>query len=199
MRVLVIGGDGTIGQAIVRALSPRHEVIRASRSKSEVKVDITDVASIQRMYRSVGRLDAVVCAAGEGKFGPLAVLTDEDFRFTLSSKLMGQVNVVRYGIDHVNDRGSFTITTGILFEQPSPGSAAIAPVNGALIGFVRAAALELPRGIRINDCCPGWVSETLKAMGMDPKGGTPADVVARDYVASVEGSFTGRSLRNVGS
>jgi len=199
MRVLVIGGDGTIGQAIVRALSPRHEVIRASRSKSEVKVDITDVASIQRMYRSVGRLDAVVCAAGEGKFGPLAVLTDEDFRFTLSSKLMGQVNVVRYGIDQVNDRGSFTITTGILFEQPSPGSAAIAPVNGALIGFVRAAALELPRGIRINDCCPGWVSETLKAMGMDPKGGTPADVVARDYVASVEGSFTGRSLRNVGS
>ena len=105
---------------------------------------------------------------------------------------------MRHGIDHVNDKGSFTLTTGILFEQPSPGSGVLALVNGGLIGFVRAAALELPRGIRINDVCPGWVAETLKAMGMDPKGGTPADVVARDYVASIQGTMTGRSLRNVG-
>jgi NAD(P)-dependent dehydrogenase (short-subunit alcohol dehydrogenase family) len=199
MRVLVVGASGTIGQAVVRALAPSHEVIWASRSRSEVQVDITDPGSIRRMYQSIGRVDAVVSAAGEGKFGPLAVLTDEDFRFSISSKLMGQINLVRYGIENVNDRGSFTLTTGILFEQPTPGSGAIAPVNGGLIGFVRAAALELPRGIRINDCCPGWVSETLRALGMDPSGGTPADVVARDYVAAIEGSFTGRSLRNVGS
>lgn len=198
MRVLVVGANGTIGQAIVRALAPKHKVIRASRSKSEVKVDLTDPESIRRMYRSTGRVDAVVSAAGEGKFAPLAQLTDEDFRFTLSSKLMGQVNLVRYGVDQVNDQGSFTLTTGILFERPSPGSGVLALVNGGLIGFVRAAALELPRGIRINDCCPGWVSETLEAMGMDPKGGTRADVVARDYLASIEGTFTGRSLRNVG-
>ncbi len=198
MRVLVVGADGTIGQAIVRALTPRHEVLRASRSKSDIKVDLTEPGLIQRMYRDVGRVDAVVSAAGEGKFAPLAQLTDEDFRFTLSSKLMGQVNLVRHGIDHVSDKGSFTVTTGILFEQPSPGSGALALVNGGLIGFVRAAALELPRGIRINDVCPEWVAETLKAMGMDPKGGTPADVVARDYVASIQGTMTGRSLRNVG-
>jgi len=198
MRVLVVGANGTIGQAIVGALAPRHQVIRASRSKSEVKVDLTDPESIRSMYGSLGRLDAVVCAAGEGVFKPLAQLDDEDFRFTLSSKLMGQVNLVRYGVDHVNDRGSFTLTTGILFEKPSPGSGVLALVNGALIGFVRAAALELPRGIRINDCCPGWVSETLSTMGMDPKAGTPADVVAKDYLASVEGASTGRSLRNIG-
>lgn len=198
MRVLVVGAAGTIGQAIVRALAPRHEVIRASRSKSQVKVDLTDPGSIKAMYASVGRLDAVVCAAGEGAYKPLAQLTDEDFRFTLSSKLMGQVNLVRYGVDHVNDRGSFTLTTGILFEKPTPGSGVLALVNGGLIGFVRAAALELPRGIRINDCCPGWVAETLTAMGMDPKGGTPADIVAKDYVASIEGTSTGRSLRSAG-
>jgi len=198
MRVLVVGASGTIGQAVVRALSRDHQVVQASRSRSEVKVDITDPDSIRRMYRTVGKIDAVVSAAGEGRFAPLEKLSDEDFRFTLASKLMGQVNLVRYGLEQVNDRGSFTLTTGILFEQPAPGSGAIAPVNGALIGFVRAAALELPRGIRINDCCPGWVAETLKAMGMDPKGGTPADVVARDYVAAVQGSMTGRSLRNVG-
>lgn len=198
MRVLVVGANGTIGQAVVRALASRHEVIRASRSKSEVKVDLTDPGSIRAMYRAIGRVDAVVCAAGEGTFKPLAQLTDEDFRFTLSSKLMGQVNLVRYGVDHVNDRGSFTLTTGVLFEQPAAGSGALALVNGGLIGFVRAAALELPRGIRINDCCPGWVAETLTAMGMDPKNGTPADVVAKDYVTSVEGTATGRSLRNAG-
>jgi len=199
MRVLVVGAAGTIGGAVVRALTPSHEVILASRSRSPVNVDISDAESIRQMYRKVGRVDAVVCAAGEAKFGPLAVLTDEDFRFSFSSKGMGQVNLVRYGIEYVSDRGSFTLTAGILAEQPTPGSAAIAPVNAAVIAFMRAAALELPRGIRINVCSPGWVSETLAAMGMDPKGGTPADVVARDYVASVEGSFTGRSLRGVDS
>ncbi len=195
MRVLVVGANGTIGQAIVAALAPRHEVIRASRSRSEVKVDLTDPESIRRMYRSLGRVDAVLCAAGEGAYKPLGELTDEDFRTSLTSKLMGQVNLVRYGIDQVNDRGCFTLTTGVLFEKPTPGSGCYAMVNGGLIGFVRAAALELPRGIRINDVSPGWVAETLQAMGMDPKGGTPAAVVAKEYVASLEGNATGRSLR----
>ena len=198
MRVLVVGANGTIGQAIVRALSPRHEVVRASRSGSEVKVDITDPESIRRMYRQLGKVDAVVAAAGEGAYKPLTQLTDEDFRISVDSKLMGQVNLVRLGIDHVNDRGSFTLTSGILFEHPTPAGAAYAMVNGGLIGFVRSVALELPRGIRINDVAPGWVAETLGAMGDDPSKGTPADVVARDYVASIEGTLTGRSLRNVG-
>src|SRR4029077_19597720 len=113
------------------------------------------------MFRSHGKLDAVVCAAGQAKFAPLAQLSDADFRFCLDNKLMGQVNVVRLGFEHVEDGGSFTLTTGILAQTPMPGSAAISLVNAGLEGFGRAAALEAPRNIRINAVRPRWLTETL--------------------------------------
>jgi len=139
----------------------------------------------------VGRVDAVVSAAGDARFKPLAQLTDDDFAFSLDNKLMGQVNLVRYGIDSVNDGGSFTLTSGVLAQQPMPGSAAISLVNAGIEGFARAAALELPRGQRINVVSPPWVAETLAAMGQDPSNGLPASVVAKAYVRSIEGSETG--------
>lgn len=194
MRILVIGATGLIGRAVARALGDQHEVIGASRSRAAVHVDIGDPDSVRAMYRTVGRVDAVVSAAGEARFGPMLQLGDEDFALSIRSKLMGQVNLVRYGVDSVADGGSFTLTSGVLAQHPMPGSAAISLVNAGLEGFARAAALDLPRGQRINCVSPPWVSETLAQMGRDPTAGAPADVVARSYVASVEGRETGAIL-----
>jgi len=195
MRILVVGATGTIGRAVVAALSASNEVISASLRSSTVKVDIADPASIQQMYRSVGRLNAVVCAAGQAKFAPLAQLSDADFRFCLDNKLMGQVNLVRFGFEHVEDGGSFTLTTGILAQAPMPGSAAISLVNAGVEGFIRAAALEAPRKIRVNAVSPPWVAETLQALKMDTSQGLPATIVARAYVRSVTGTDTGLALQ----
>jgi NAD(P)-dependent dehydrogenase (short-subunit alcohol dehydrogenase family) len=195
MRILVVGATGTIGRAIVAALSAGNEVIPASLRSATIKVDIADPGSIQRMYRSLGRVKAVVCAAGQAKFAPLAQLSDADFRFCLDNKLMGQVNLVRFGFEHMEDGGSFTLTTGILAQTPMPGSAAISLVNAGLEGFVRAAALEAPRHIRVNAVSPPWVSETLQALKMDPSQGLPADTVARAYARSVTGKETGSTLQ----
>jgi NAD(P)-dependent dehydrogenase (short-subunit alcohol dehydrogenase family) len=107
---------------------------------------------------------------------------------------MGQINVVRYGTESVRDGGSFTITSGVLAQHPTPGSVAVTLVNSGVEAFARAAALELPRGLRVNVVSPPWVSETLRAMGRDPSGGLPADAVARSYVASVEGRETGKVI-----
>jgi len=194
MRILVVGASGTIGRAIVAALSG-NEVILASLRSAAIKVDIADPGSIQRMYRSLGRVNAVVCAAGQAKFAPLAQLSDADFRFCLDNKLMGQVNLVRFGFEHVEDGGSFTLTTGILAQTPMPGSAAISLVNAGLEGFVRAAALEAPRHIRVNAVSPPWVSETLQALKMDPSQGLPANTVAGAYLRSVTGKETGATLQ----
>jgi len=195
MRILVIGANGTIGRAVVTALSAGNEIISASLRSSTVKVDLADPESIRRMYRSLGKLHAVVCAAGQAKFAPLAQLGDADFRFCLDNKLMGQVNVVRFGFDHMEDGGSFTLTTGILAQAPMPGSAAISLVNAGLEGFVRAAALEAPRNVRVNAVSPPWVTETLQALKMDVSQGLPAAVVARAYVRSVTGTDTGSMLQ----
>ena len=195
MRILVVGATGTIGRAVVAALSASNEVISASLRSATVQVNIAEPASIQQMYRSVGRLDAVVCAAGQAKFAPLAQLSDADFRFCLDNKLMGQVNLVRYGFEHMQDGGSFTLTTGILAQAPIPGSAAISLVNAAVEGFIRAAALEAPRKIRVNAVSPPWVTETLQALKMDTSRGLPAAIVARAYVRSVTGTDTGSTLQ----
>jgi nucleoside-diphosphate-sugar epimerase len=114
MKVIVIGATGTIGSAVVRAIGNRHEVIPVSFSRSAIKVDIADRASIANMFGTTGKVDAVICAAGLAKFGPMSSLSDADFALGLDNKLMGQVNVVRSGVDHLNDNGSFTLTSGIL-------------------------------------------------------------------------------------
>jgi NAD(P)-dependent dehydrogenase (short-subunit alcohol dehydrogenase family) len=191
MRILIVGATGTIGRPLVAALQGCHDLVLASRQKAHEQVDISDTASIRALYKRVGKLDAVVSAAGDAKFAPLATLTDDDFAFSIRSKLMGQVNLVRYGIDSVNDGGSFTITSGTLAREPMVGGAVASLMNGALDSFTRAAALEAPRGIRVNVVSPPWVTETLIAYHMDPAGGMPAAEVARAYVESIEGKQSG--------
>ena len=195
MRILLVGASGTIGKAIAAALRPRHDLVEASRHKSHERVDLSDEDSVRFLYHRLGRLDAVVVAAGGAAFKPLDQLTDADFLFSFRNKLMGQVNMVRVGADELTDGGSFTLTSGILAQEPSPGSAAVSLVNAGIEAFARAAALELPRSLRINVVSPPWVSETLRTMGRDPSGGLPAAEVARSYVASVEGTQTGEIIR----
>lgn len=192
MRIALIGSTGTIGGAVAHALQERHEVLAIGKSRGPYRVDLASPPSIRAVFKEIGSVDAIVCTAGQAKFGPLALLTDSDFEVGLHNKLMGQVNLVRLGLEHVRDNGSFTLTAGTLARHPTAGSAAISLVNGGLEAFVRAAALEMPRDIRINVVSPGWVSETLAAMGRDPAGGMPAASVADYYVEALQGTANGQ-------
>jgi NAD(P)-dependent dehydrogenase (short-subunit alcohol dehydrogenase family) len=194
MRVLVIGASGVIGRAVVAALGPEHEVVTASRKDAHHTVDISQPESLKQLFEKVGPVDAIVSAVGSAAFKPLAQLTDEDFVYSLTNKLMGQVNVVRYGLKSVREGGSITLTSGTLSQNPVPGSAAMSLVNAGIEGFVRAAALEAGKKVRINVVSPGWVAETLKAMGRDPKAGAPASTVAKVFLQSVTGRQTGMVL-----
>ena len=194
MRILLIGATGTIGQAVATALGKRHDLVLASRHKAHEQVDIADAASLRALFDRIGRVDAVVSAAGSAAWKPFAELSDADFAFSFANKLMGQINVVRIAGEFVNDGGSITLTSGILAQNPMPNSAAVSTVNAGLEGFVRAAALESRGRQRINVVSPPWVSETLAAMGQDPAHGLPAADVARSYVDSVEGSQTGQVI-----
>ncbi|SEG96937.1 NAD(P)-dependent dehydrogenase, short-chain alcohol dehydrogenase family [Nonomuraea solani] len=188
MRILLIGATGTIGRAVGDLLGERHDLVRASR-RGPYQVDLTDPASIDAMFTEVGTVDAVVCCAASGA---MSALTGPAFWTGLDGKLLGQVNLVRQALPHVRDGGSITITSG-RFAEPVPGSSLGFLVNAGLEAFVRAAATELPRGLRLNAVSPGWVSETLTGLGMDPADGTPAADVARLYSESVEGTASGRT------
>jgi NAD(P)-dependent dehydrogenase (short-subunit alcohol dehydrogenase family) len=194
MKILIIGATGTIGKAVADRLSAKHEIVRAGYRDGDVKVDLGSKASIEAMFNEVGGLDAVISAAGVANFGPFHELDDAAFDLALANKLMGQINLVRVGQNHLNEGGSFTLTAGILSREPMPGSVAIAMANGALESFARAAALELPRKLRVNTISPGFVKETMVAMGMDPSPGLSAADTAKAYEIAVEGKLNGATL-----
>ncbi|RJF97348.1 short chain dehydrogenase [Noviherbaspirillum saxi] len=197
MKVIVIGATGTIGQAVSEQLAARHEVIRVGNSGGQYQVDIANLASVEALFDRVGKADAVVVAAGNVHFGPLADFTPEQFNIGLQHKLMGQVNVALAAQRHLNDGGSITLTSGIVGAEPIRYGASAATVNGALEGFVRAAAIELPRGLRINAVNPSVLEESMDNYGpyfhgFEP---VPGRRVALAYVKSVDGLHTGNVYR----
>lgn len=194
MKILLIGADGTIGKAIGALLSSTHSVIGVNHQSGEPRVDITDRASIDALFNHVGMVDAVICAAGDARFRPLAELTDEDFEFGLHHKLMGQVKLARIAVGWLGTPGSITLTSGVLAHEPMVNGSAISTVNAAIEGFVRGAALELRAGLRINAVSPPWITETVRAFGLVVAESLPAAIAARAYRQSVEGAMTGDVL-----
>ena len=164
MKILIVGANGLLGSGAVAALSEGNEIIQASRS-GEVSVDLTDPASIAAMYAKVGKVDAVISATGKVPFKTLSELTLADYQSGINDKILGQVELVRQGLEYVNDGGSFTLTTGILEREPIPTGVVASLSNGALESFVMAAAIEMPRGMRINVVSP---SVLVEATGYHP-------------------------------
>lgn len=192
MRILIIGASGRLGTAALSALSERHEIIQASRS-GEVRVDLSDPASITTMFDRVGEVDAMIACTGVVPFKPLTDLVIEDFRSGLEDKVLGQVNLVQLGTPFLTDGGSFTLTTGVLAREPIRTGVVASLANGALESFVLAAAAELPRGIRINAVSPSVLEAAVSYHSFFP-GFTRVSTadVGQAYAKSVEGIQTGQ-------
>ncbi len=196
MKVIVIGASGDIGKTICAELSGRHDIIRVGRNGGDILADISDRASLDAMYARTGKVDAVVSAVGSVHFGPLVAFTEETFMLGLKHKVMGQINVMLAGLDHVNDGGSFTLTSGVLNRDPIRMGAGAAAANGALDGFVVGAAIEMPRGMRVNVVSPGMLDASLERYGSWFPGHVPvsSNRVGLAYAKSVEGAITGKVI-----
>ena len=202
LRILLVGASGTLGRAVASELAPRHDLLRAGRRGPDLALDLTDPMSIRKALSGLGRLDAVVSAAGHVRFAPLAdfaaaPLSESGYGIGLADKLMGQVNLALAAREHLSDGGSITLTTGILSEQPIVAGSSASMVNGALEAFVRAAAIELPRGLRINAVSPNVLQESMGDYGPFFRGfeAVPAARAALAFSRSVEGRQTGQVYR----
>ncbi|THB74523.1 MAG: short chain dehydrogenase [Desulfobacteraceae bacterium] len=197
MKVLIIGGNGTIGSKVSEHFSKKHEVITTGRTSGDVEFDMTDSQSIKAMFDQVGKVDAVVCTAGEAKWAAFDTLSEDDFYIGIKSKLMGQVNLVRIGKDYMNPGGSFTLSTGILADHPVLMTTSAAMVNGAIHSFVKAVCLELKNSIRINVVSSGLVEDAVDRYEAYFPGHNPIPMkkVVNGFVKSVEGAATGEIIR----
>ncbi|HEX7986079.1 MAG TPA: short chain dehydrogenase [Duganella sp.] len=197
MKVVVIGASGTVGKSVVEELGKRHEIVTVGAGSGQYRADFTDIAQVRAAFAQIGKVDAVVVAAGSLHFAPLADFTPEQFYVGLNSKLMGQVNVALVAREYLNDGGSITLTSGIVADQPIRNGASATMVNAAVEGFVRAAAIELPRGLRINAVSPTVLEESMGSygpffIGFEPVAGKR---VALSYARSVDGAQTGQVYR----
>lgn len=197
MKILLVGASGVLGSAVAAELGARHDIIRAGRAGADVTLDVRDEASIRAAFERIGSCDAVVSTVGKTKFAPLAEMTAEDYAVGLADKLMGQVNLALIGRDFVSDGGSFTLTTGVLSHEPIRTGSSASMVNRAVEGFAMAAAIELPRGLRINVVSPGVLLESMEHYGAFFRGHepVPAARAALAYAKSVEGALTGQTFR----
>ncbi len=197
IKILVIGGNGTIGKTVVSHFSSGNDVIIAGRNSGEVKVDISSSESILNMFQKIGKVDAIVNIAGDAKWDTFNNLSEEDFYIGIKSKLMGQVNLVRIGKEFLSEKGSITLTTGILADEPVDMTTSASMVNGGVQSFVKAVSLELERGIRINVVSADLVEDAYEKYKDYFPGNTPVPMnkVVDGYVKSVKGKINGEIIR----
>ena len=198
MKIILIGASGTIGRKIAAEVEKDHELIRVGNKSGDFRVNIDSAESIEELFKKVGPFDTLISAAGNGHFGPLHSMKEADFRKGLDSKLMGQVNLVLIGQHYIRPKGSFTLTAGILSEDPVPNAANLSAVNAALEGFGRAAALELENGVRINVVSPGVAEDSPGYFPYFP-GHIPVtmDRLVAAYMKSAFGAQTGQVYKVV--
>jgi NAD(P)-dependent dehydrogenase (short-subunit alcohol dehydrogenase family) len=197
VRIIVVGGAGTIGTAVVELLSARHDIVVAGRRSGDVRVDISSEDSVRSMYQQIGSFDALACAAGEAHFGPFETVTAEELAQGVHSKLLGQVRLVLLGRSLISDGGSFTLISGYIFDDPIPEATSFAIANGGVEGFVRAASLSLERHLRINAVSPGMAQDSHEQFGPFNPGRTPVPMhrIASAFQRSIEGWRTGEIIR----
>jgi NAD(P)-dependent dehydrogenase (short-subunit alcohol dehydrogenase family) len=196
MKIIIVGATGAMGQYLSAALEQEHQVIRVASKGGDIQADITSAISIENMFKNVGPFDALISTAGPTYVGPWAKMTGAEFRKGLEGKLMGQINLVLIGQHYINPKGSFTLITGALTEEPQKNFANASAANGAVESFVRAAAIELENGIRINAVSPTVIEASPQYFPFFP-GEIPTTMRELEFAfrKSVFGAQTGKVIR----
>ncbi|AUM62684.1 short chain dehydrogenase [Spiroplasma monobiae] len=199
MKILLVGASGTLGSAIQNELKLKedsYEVITAGRNSGDLRVDMSSIDSIKEMFEKLGSVDHVISAAGSAAMKPIEDLTNEDVLYSVQNKLLGQLNLVLIGQNYLNEKGSFTLTTGVIKDQPIKMGSMLSMTNGAVASFVKGAAIDFKKDIRINCVSPSVFDESMKDYGEYFIGVKPVPVknAAKCFIESIEGDFNGHEF-----
>jgi NAD(P)-dependent dehydrogenase (short-subunit alcohol dehydrogenase family) len=196
MKIIIVGATGTMGKHLVSVLEKDHNIIKVGSKSGDIQADIASPESIETLFKQVGAFDALICTAGPSYVGPWKNMKDKEFRRGINGKLMGQVNLVLIGQHYINPKGSFTLITGALTQEPVLNFANAAAANGAVEAFVRAAAIELENGVRINAVSPTVIADSPQYFDFFP-GDIPVTMKQLEYGfrKSIFGANTGQIIK----
>jgi NAD(P)-dependent dehydrogenase (short-subunit alcohol dehydrogenase family) len=196
MKMIIVGASGTMGKHLTGVFEKDNEIIKASSEGGDFRVDITSTESIESFFRQVGPFDALISTAGPTYVGPWKKMSDREFRKGVDGKMMGQINLVLIGQYFINPKGSFTLITGALTHDPQKNFANASAANGAVEAFVRAAAIELENGIRINAVSPTVIENSPQYFPFFP-GDIPVTMQQLEFAfrKSVFGANTGQVIK----
>lgn len=185
--IVVFGGTGGIGEAIVRRLSSRwpvvigystnrdkannmvDELVAAGCSATAMQVDVCDAGSVSRFLQYADNshqgVRGVISAGGPTfSMGLIADANEQDFRETLETDVIGNFNILKTSIPLLTqfNGGSIVLflTTAILRTIPFDGLSSIP--KAAVAMMLRQAAREAgPQNIRVNGIAPGAIDTDL--------------------------------------
>jgi len=194
-KALVFGGTSGIGLAATKQLaSLGAKVIAISRSPGKAgdlpssietrQCDVLDEAALQALFSAEGPFDILVSAAtGGGRaIGPFLAMDMAGYQESFA-KLWGYANVIRHGVEHLNDNGTAVLVSGSPARKCKPGQVAISSVGGAVEALARAVAVEIaPK--RLNIVSPGVIDTPMFGPDSDQrqamvKGATAKNIIPR--------------------
>lgn len=178
-KVLIVGGSSGMGLALAKRclesgahivivgrsadkLQRAREALRSPAALETIALDVTREGEVADLFKQVAAFDHIVSTAAdiEGAYELLPALALNAVQKVVESKLYGPLLLAKYGAPVLSPTGSLTFTSGVAAYRPSARGSAVAAVNAALEGLVRALAVELAP-IRVNAVSPGWVDTPI--------------------------------------
>lgn len=173
--VLLTGGSSGIGAATAHLLadagmkvyagSRRGTIDRPQDGIVPVILDVNDAAAAQAVVADIlekeGRLDAVICNAGNGIYGPVEGTTEEEARSQFETTFFGSLKTIEACLPVFRKQGFGRIVTvsSVMGILPLPYQVFYSSAKSALLFLTEGLAMELA-GTGVECCCilPGDVA-----------------------------------------
>jgi NAD(P)-dependent dehydrogenase (short-subunit alcohol dehydrogenase family) len=200
---LITGASRGIGRATALALSaagwrlslvartkdPLVEVVRETDCEhlatvADVTQEVDVTRAIQATVAELGRLDAVVCAAGTGAFGPTTDVTLESWNTQIEANLTGTFLVCREALKVLlpQKQGHLINILSVASKVAFPYSAAYVASKWGAYGLTKSIAEEVRcEGIRVTAILPGSVDTPF--WDANPNGPPREDMLRPEAVA----------------